>query len=174
MRPSRTTSVSTPSTGRSPAPSAIERAFARACKRTSSTASTPSTSSSSYRGAITSKGMPSCSSIARRCGDREASRSGGAGAGSAMQAGLPDVFDRPAPRPFGVDVVVVLRHRRVRRRFHLEQPLDLEAVRAQQLDPVAVREVVLDSLPLVVRPGDRVHAELGPQQLLDRTPYIRR
>ena len=51
----------------------------------------------------------------------------------------------------------------VGRRLELDQPLDLEAVRAQQVDPLAVREVELDA---ALRPLEPAHAELRPLQRL--------
>ena len=45
----------------------------------------------------------------------------------------------------------------VRRRLDLDQPLDLEAVRAQQADPLAVGQVELDA---AVGPLETAHAEL--------------
>src|SRR4051812_29662496 len=89
--------------------------------------------------------MPSCSRIARRCGERDASRGGGAGGASAIAlARSPHFFGRPLPRPLGGDVVVVLVRLRVVRRVQLDQALDREVVRAQQVEQLAVREMELD------------------------------
>ena len=58
----------------------------------------------------------------------------------------------------------------VGRRLHLDQPLDLEAVRAQERDPLAVTEMELDAdLP---RPLEAVHAELRPLQRRRRRALV--
>ena len=62
-------------------------------------------------------------------------------------AGDPDLLAGPLLRPVGGDVRVVLVRLGVGGRLDLDQPLDLEAVRAQQVDPLAVREVELDADP---------------------------
>src|SRR5829696_8402272 len=76
MTPSSTTTVSTPSTGAAAlTASALRRAFSTAVSRGS-----PSVSSSASL-TTTVKSTPSCSRIARRCGEREARiRSGSASA----------------------------------------------------------------------------------------------
>src|SRR5215210_5724458 len=98
--------------------------------------------------------MCSCSRIALRCGDLEASRSGGAGGASATSACYPDLLCRPLVAPLGRDEVVVLRCIRARRCLHLDQVLDLEAVLPQQTDPVAVSEVVFGAV--LLGPADAV------------------
>ena len=49
------------------------------------------------------------------------------------------------------------------RRLELDQPLDLEAVRTQQVDPLAVTEMELDA---AFRPLDPAQAELRPPERL--------
>src|SRR5439155_23878977 len=174
MRPSSTTSVSTPSTGRSPASSATERAFSPAWVRTSSTASTPCTGCSSYRGATTSNGIPSCSRIAIRRGDVDASRSGAAGGASATLARHPDFLGRPLSAPLRRNVRVIRVSLCVCRRLELDQALEFEAVLAQQVDQRAMREVELDAAALLDRPFEPVHAELRTLQLLLHNTNVRR
>ena len=73
----------------------------------------PGPSSSTYRGATTSKGRPSCSRIARRCGDVEARRSGGAG------GALTPAYARPTdPPPATVSPTPPPRSRSTRGREH--------------------------------------------------------
>ena len=126
------------------------------------------------RGATTSNGRPSCSRIARRCGEVEASRSGGAGATLTPRSGagkagasrsleppsslrlttlpdLPDLLHRPRARPLRLGRAAVGRLGSFRR-LHLDQVLDLEPVRAEEPDPLAVRQVELDGL---VRPSSK-------------------
>src|SRR5439155_17751809 len=134
--------------------------------RTSSTASTPCTSCSSYRGATTSKGMPSCSRIAIRRGDVDASSSGGAGGASATLARDPDLLGRPTPAPIRGHVRVVPVLLRILGRLQLDEALDLEVVAAQEIDPHAVRQVELDSTALLDRPFELVNSELRTLQLL--------
>ncbi len=55
------------------------------------------------------------------------------------------------------------------RRLDLDQVQDLETVGAQQPDPLAVREMVLDA---AVRPLEAVHPELGTLQRLDRKDVL--
>src|SRR3954447_18507870 len=85
--------------------------------------------------------------------------------GGAVQAGSPYLLGGPLPRPVGGHVGVVLVGFGVGGRLDLDQVEDLEAVRTQQPDPVAVREVVLDAL---VRPRKAVHPELRTLQCLHR------
>src|SRR5918999_3836456 len=101
--------------------------------------------------------MPSCSRIARRCGLVDASRSGGAGAASATLPRLPVLLARPPARPVRRDEVVVLVRRSVGGSLDLDQVEDLEAIRAEEADPVAVPEVELHA---AVGPLEPVHAEL--------------
>ena len=62
---------------------------------------------------------------------------------STLLAGLPDVLERPAPRP-GQVVLAEVGAGRVRRRVQLDQVLDDQAGRVEQPDPVAVAELELD------------------------------
>ena len=108
------------------------------------------------RGATTSNGIRSCSRIARRCGEVEASRSGAA---TLIRSCAPS--RSPPPASAGAHSGVGSARSgaaRVRRRLELDQVLDLEAVRAQQADPVAVAEVELD--PVLVGPLEAVHPEV--------------
>src|SRR3954468_5953270 len=167
IRPCNTTSVSTPRTGRSPAPAATLRALPCACSRTTSVASGSSGGgTSSYRGSTTSNGMPSCSRIARRCGDRDANKSGAAGGASAMFPRGPDLFVRPLPRPLGRHVLVVRMRLGALGRVQLDETLDLEAVLVQQIDPLPVTEMELDLVR--VAPLHPVQPALGPKQTLRR------
>src|SRR3954470_401531 len=175
IRPCNTTSVSTPRTGRSPAPAATLRALPCACSRPTASASASSGgATSSYRGSTTSNGMPSCSRIARRCGDRDASSNGAAGGASAtVQRSLardPDLFVRPLARPLGRDVRVVRVCLRTLGRIKLDETLDLEAVLVQQVDPLAVAEMELDLLR--VAPLDATQVALRPQQTFGRAVEI--
>src|SRR2546428_10294944 len=102
--------------------------------------------------------------MALRWGDLEARSSGGAGRASARLARDPDLFGRPLPRPLRRRDLVVAVLLGACGRVHLDQVLDVEAVRAQKPEPVAVRKVVLR--PLLLGPPDAVHAELGPVQAL--------
>src|SRR5919198_5688609 len=85
--------------------------------------------------------MPSCSRIARRCGERDASSNG---AGSA--ACNPELLRRPPTRPLCGDVVVVLVRLRLVRGVQLDHPLDLEAVVAQQVDLLSRGQMELNLL----------------------------
>src|SRR5438445_5081570 len=162
ISPCRTTSVSTPSTGRSSTRSATLRALPCACSRTTSTASARSGGIvSSYSGSTTSKGMPSCSRIARRCRERDASSSGDV---SATCAGYPELFVRPLLRPFRRNVVVVRVRLGVVGCIELDQALELEAVRVQQVEQLAVRKMELDLAS--VRPLEAVQAALRAHELL--------
>src|SRR5712691_4466009 len=98
--------------------------------------------------------MPSCSRIARRCRDRDASTSGVARGASATLARLPDLLGGPLSSPFGRDEVVVAVGLRPLGRLQLVESLDLESVRAQDPDPLPVRNVVLDTH--LVGPLERV------------------
>src|SRR6266545_7356280 len=90
--------------------------------------------------------MPSCSRIAFRCGDLDARTSGGAGAASAIAfPGLPDLLGRPLARPLGRNESVVRMGLRRRRCLQLDQVENVQAVRAQEPDPIPVREVELRS-----------------------------
>src|SRR6266516_602494 len=173
MRPSSTTPVSTPRTGRSPASSATDRAFSRACVRTRSTASTPCLACSSYRGGTTSNGMPSCSRIAIRRGDVDASRSGGAGGASATLACDPDLLAGPLPRPVGRNMHVVRVILRVDGRLKLDQSLDLEPRFTQEPNPVAVPQVELGADLALFLPVPAVQAELRPDEPLLHLPHVR-
>src|SRR2546430_16841843 len=93
---------------------------------------------------MTSNGMCSCSRIALRCGDVDASSSGGAGGASAMLPRDPDLFSRPLPSPLGRHVLVIRVRLGIRRREELDEAFDLEPVRMKKVDPVAVAEVKLD------------------------------
>src|SRR6266498_4306595 len=117
--------------------------------------------------------MCNCSRMAFRCGDVDASRSGGAGGASATfrvrgvalrslsqrLACDPDLFCRPLSRPIGLDVLVIGMRLGIRLCEQLDETLDLEPVRAQQVDPVAVTELELDLA--CVRPLDLAQLELG-------------
>src|SRR3990170_613278 len=145
MRPSRTTEVSPPRTGRSPAAGATERALPRACSRTGSEGAAPGGSCSSYEGAATSKGIPSCSRIARRWGEVEARRIGGGLTRRDDQAAsflphLPDVLHRPSPRPLRL-LRAPVRRGRAFRGTDLAKLLDGEARGAEEADPLAVGQV---------------------------------
>src|SRR6185503_9132968 len=74
----------------------------------------------------------------------------------------PDFLGRPLPRPLGTGERPVAVWRRAFRRLELDQVLDLEAIRAQQPDPVAVAEVEVDAR--VVRPLEPVHPEVRPAE----------
>ena len=132
----RSTTVSTPSTGRSP-PS-TERALPAACS-SGDRRRAPRRS----RARRPRTGSPSCSRIARRCGDVEARTS----ARPVTRASRATQISSHGHllRPLGGHVGVVVVRLGVRGRLDLDQPLDLEAVRAQQVDPLAVREVELDA-----------------------------
>jgi hypothetical protein len=58
----------------------------------------------------------------------------------------PDLLSRPLAAPLGGDVVVVDRRFRILRCLNLDEVLDLEAVGAEQPDPVAVAEVVFSAV----------------------------
>src|SRR6476469_2797171 len=163
MRSARTTAVSTPRTGRPSARPATDCAFPRACSPTIWNGSAPAGISSSYAGATTSKVMCSCSRIALRCGDVDASRSGDDGGASATLACDPDLVCRPLACPFGRYVLVVRMRLGIRRRIELDEPVDLESTFAQKVDPVAVSEVELDLV--CVRPFVLAQLELGPDEL---------
>ena len=75
-----------------------------------------------------------------------------------MQASSPYLLRGPLPRPVGGHVGVVLVRLGAGGSLDLDQVEDLEAVRAQQADPVAVREVVLDA---AVRPRKRCIPNCG-------------
>src|ERR671936_1263315 len=117
---------------------------------------------------MTSKGKPSCSRIARRCGDVDARRIGGTGVASATFPGHPDLLAWPATGPLGRDERVVAGILCVGRSLKLDQPLNVEAVRPEQVDPDAVREVELDAAALLDRPVEPVHPKLRPEQALLR------
>src|SRR4029077_13538738 len=85
--------------------------------------------------------------------------------GGGEPARSPYLFRRPLSAPFGGHVPVVLVGRGIRRSLDLDQVEDLEAVRTQEPDPLAVWEVVLDAL---VRPLEAVHPELRTLQRLHR------
>src|SRR5689334_17969184 len=88
--------------------------------------------------------MPSCSRIAIRRGDVDASRSGGAGGASATFARHPDLFRRPLLAPLCADVAVAVVRLRVLRCEELDETHELETVRAQYVDPVTVAHVEFD------------------------------
>src|SRR5512133_2050912 len=164
ISPCSTTSVSTPSTGRPSESSATLRAFPCAYSRTICVASASSGGgTSSYRGSATSNGMPSCSRMARRCGERDASRSGAAGGASATLGGDPELLGRPLPSPLGRHVVVIGVRLGPFRREQLEQAVDHEVIRAQELDPIRVPDVELHFM--CVGPLDLVHSLLRALQL---------
>src|SRR3954464_8733111 len=117
-----------------------------------------------------SNGMPSCSRIARRCGDRDASSNGAAGGASATLARDPDLFVRPLARPLGRDVRVVRVCLRTLGRIQLDETLDLEAVLVQQVDPLAVAEMELALLR--VTPLDAAKVALRAQQTFGRAVEI--
>src|SRR5213593_4707652 len=97
--------------------------------------------------------MCSCSRIALRCGEVDASRSGGAGGASAIvQPRDPELFGRPLSCPIGRDVLVVGMRLGIRLREQLDETLDLEPVRAHEVDLVAVTELEFDLA--CVRPLD--------------------
>src|ERR671935_1447010 len=85
--------------------------------------------------------MPSCLRIARRCGERDASRSG---VPSATFAGYPELFVRPLLRPLRRDVDVVRVRLRVFGCEELDQPLELETIRVQEVELLTVRQMELD------------------------------
>ena len=87
--------------------------------------------------------MRSCSRIARRCGEVDAR--------TRTLPGLPDLLRRPAVRPRPVHPLVP-RLRPLGRRLDLDQILDLETVRAEEPDPLAVADVEVDRRP---RPATR-------------------
>jgi hypothetical protein len=72
-------------------------------------------SCSTYRGATTSNGMPSCARIARRRGGRRAAAAAAARSPRGGLAGDPDLLARPLLRPLGN--VVRTRASRARRRL---------------------------------------------------------
>src|SRR5919204_2017209 len=113
--------------------------------------------------------MPSCSRIARRCGEREASSSGGAGGASAMPARRrlrrdPELFRRPPARPLGRDPLVVLVRLRALGCVELDQPVELEAVGAQEVDQLPGWKMELDFLG--VWPFDAMHCAERSDELL--------
>src|SRR3954466_8507603 len=114
--------------------------------------------------------MPSCSRIARRCGDRDASSNGAAGGASATLARDPDLFVRPLARPLGRDVGVVRVCLRALGRIQLDEALDLEAILVQQIDPLAVPEMELDLLR--VAPLDAAQVALRALQTFRRAIEI--
>src|SRR3954468_11323241 len=87
----------------------------------------------------------------------------GDGSPASAFARHPELLCRPIPAPLDRDVVVVTGSRRLRVRLELDQILDLEAIRAQQPDPVAVCQVELR--PDLSGPLNAVHAELRPLKL---------
>src|SRR3954463_8454793 len=111
--------------------------------------------------------MCNCSRMALRCGDVDASSRGGDGGASATLARAPDLLGRPLARPLGRDVLVVGVRLRLRRRKELDETIDLEIVRTEQIDPFAVTELELD--PVVTRPLDLVQPGLWPHELLPHT-----
>src|SRR5712691_10710306 len=108
--------------------------------------------------------MCSCSRIALRCGEVDARRSGGDGGASATLARDPDLVSGPLARPFDRHVLVVGMYFGIRLRVQLDESLDLEPVRVQKVDPVAVTELELDLA--CVRPLDPPQLELGSRELL--------
>src|SRR4029079_6328566 len=85
--------------------------------------------------------------------------------GAGAQAGSSYLYRGPLACPGGGHVGVVVVGLGVGRCLDLDQVEDLEAVRAQQPGPLAVRKVVLDAL---VRPREAVHPELRTLQGLHR------
>src|SRR5581483_4314860 len=81
---------------------------------------------------------------------------------------LPDLLRRPAVRPLSRHPVVP-RLRPLGRRLELDEILDLEAVRAQQPDPLAVAEMKVDP----VRPVEAAHAEVVAHKLALPRPIVR-
>src|SRR5438445_124241 len=75
--------------------------------------------------------------------------------------GHPDLLGWPLVRPFARDVVEPALG--PLRRLELHEPLDLEAVRTEQLDPVSVAQMELDLAG--VRPVEPMHAEIVAPQL---------
>ncbi len=67
--------------------------------------------------------------------------------GQAGCPGGPYLLRRPLARPVSGHVVVVAVGLGVSGRLQFDEPLDLEPVRPEQIDELAVREVVLDALP---------------------------
>src|SRR5206468_7682688 len=100
----------------------------------------------------TGRGSPAAAATSTR---------GSAGA----KAGAPNLFARPLLRPLGARMVVVVVDRGLRR-VELVELLDLEAVRAQESDPVAVAELELDLVR--VGPFDLVESALRTLQRLHR------
>src|SRR6266571_747219 len=109
--------------------------------------------------------MCSCSRIALRCGEVDARRSGGDGGASATLARDPDLVSGPLARPFDRHVLVVGMHFGIRLRVQLDESLDLEPVRVQKVDPVAVTELELDLAcvrPLDLRSSNWGRASCSP------------
>src|SRR5436190_11276518 len=71
-------------------------------------------------------------------------------------SGGPDLLCGPLPSPLRAHVAVVVVLLRVGSRVHVDEPLDPEAVPLQEVDPVAMREVILDAD--LVRPLIAIHA----------------
>src|SRR6185436_6670419 len=105
--------------------------------------------------------MPSCSRIALRCGDVDASSSGAA---SAMFTRDPELLRGPLLRPLRAHVRVVRVCLGVRRREQLDQPLELEVVRTEEVEHLAVGKVELDLAGVL--PFDAMQAALRTLQLL--------
>src|SRR5262245_50369003 len=88
------------------------------------------------------------------------SRGRSAPARSAPLARLPDLLARPLPRPLRSDEGVA--RDGALGRVDLDEVLDLEAVPAQEADPVAGAHVELDARP--VRPLEAVHPRLRAEE----------
>src|SRR5438128_10844497 len=84
-------------------------------------------------------------------------------AGRSSLPRYPDLLRRPLARPVDRHVDVVLVRDGISGRLELDEPLDLEARTVQHGDPIAMRELEIDALPVL--PLQPVQPEIRALQL---------